>query len=261
MPPPAVSVIMSVRDGEKTLSRAINSILDQSFSDFEFIVINDGSVDKTPDIIDYYAAIDKRVVAFHQDNIGLTKSLNRAIRVANGKYIARQDADDVSLPDRLRLQFKLAESQQADMVAGDFKVVEKQSTGHMLSYVARPSSMKFLKLRMLLSGNKLAHTTLFFRRIQGLEYNEQFKYSQDFELLLRFIRRHRKVSIVPEVVAQVHKHNTSISSKHLLEQSDCSVKAIRMHFPGVSPLVIWFRMLIRESAFLKFAVRLRTKRQ
>ena len=97
---PLVSVVMSVFNGETLLDKSIKSILAQTFTDFEFIIIDDGSTDKTPDIIKKYET-DGRVIVITQENIGLTKSLNKAIKIARGELIARQDADDISLKERL----------------------------------------------------------------------------------------------------------------------------------------------------------------
>lgn len=99
---PKVSVVMSVYNGEKYLPETIDSILNQTFKDFEFIIINDGSTDKTAKILTSYD--DPRIRIFNQENMGLTKSLNRAISLAKGEYIARMDADDISYPERLKKQ-------------------------------------------------------------------------------------------------------------------------------------------------------------
>ena len=102
MDSPKVSVIMSVYNGEKYLKEAINSILNQTFKDYEFIIVNDASTDKSIKILEEYAKKDNRIGLIHNEkNIGLTRSLNKAIKSANGAYIARQDADDISLPPRL----------------------------------------------------------------------------------------------------------------------------------------------------------------
>ncbi len=101
---PELSVVMSVYNGQEYLEESIESILKQSYDQFEFIIVNDGSSDDTKTILERYAAKDKRIILIHQDNMGLAKSLNKGIRMANGRYIARQDADDVSMLDRLETQ-------------------------------------------------------------------------------------------------------------------------------------------------------------
>ena len=100
-PPPAVSVVMSCYNASRFLAEAIESILRQTFTDFEFIIIDDGSTDDTLDIIRTYAQTDPRIVVIEKANTGLADSLNVGIGAARGEWIARQDADDVSFPDRL----------------------------------------------------------------------------------------------------------------------------------------------------------------
>ena len=108
---PRVSVVMSVYNGERYLAEAIDSILGQSMSDLEFIVIDDGSTDGTPRILEKYTARDERVwVVRNERNLGLTRSLNRCLSLARGEYFARQDADDISLPERLALQVQLLDA-------------------------------------------------------------------------------------------------------------------------------------------------------
>ena len=96
-----VSVIMSVHNGEDYLELSIESILNQTHTNIEFIIIDDGSTDGSPQIIEKYKSVDKRIKYIQQENIGLTKTLNKALMYCTGEYIARQDADDRSMPDRL----------------------------------------------------------------------------------------------------------------------------------------------------------------
>lgn len=105
---PAISVLMPVYNGERFLKEAIDSILSQTFTDFEFIIINDGSTDNTENIILSYK--DERIVYIKNNvNLKLIKTLNRGVDLARGKYIARMDADDISLPTRLEVQYKFME--------------------------------------------------------------------------------------------------------------------------------------------------------
>ncbi len=100
---PRVNVIMAVFNGEQYLQEAIESILRQTFDNFEFVIIDDGSTDKTVEILNRFS--DERIKRLtNESNIGLTRSLNRGIRFSRGEYIVRQDADDVSLPERLAKQ-------------------------------------------------------------------------------------------------------------------------------------------------------------
>jgi len=102
---------MPAYNAEKYISEAIESILNQTFKDFEFIIINDGSTDSTPNIIDKYARLDKRIIVLNNEkNLNIAESRNRGVEIAKGKYIATMDSDDRALPDRLKNQLEFLES-------------------------------------------------------------------------------------------------------------------------------------------------------
>src|ERR1051326_97584 len=107
---PPISVVMAVYNSEQTAPESIDSILQQTFSDFEFIIVDDGSTDATGEILRGYAELDKRIQVYTQQRSGLIASLNRHCRLARGRYIARMDADDISLPDRFEKQFRFLEA-------------------------------------------------------------------------------------------------------------------------------------------------------
>ena len=114
-----ISVLMSVFNGQDFLAEAIESILSQTFKDFEFIIINDGSSDHSIEIIDRYKKIDKRIIVKQNlKNIGLPAALNIGISMANTKYIARQDSDDRSKPKRLEKQVKTLEDNESITLLG-----------------------------------------------------------------------------------------------------------------------------------------------
>ena len=110
-----ISVVLPVFNGDKYLSEAIESILNQTYINFEFIIINDGSTDGSLTIIENYRVKDNRIVVISRENKGLIASLNEGIRIANGGYIARMDQDDLSLPTRLEEQVKFMDSNQLDI--------------------------------------------------------------------------------------------------------------------------------------------------
>jgi len=117
MKEPKVTVLMPVYNGEKYLNEAIDSILGQTFKDFKFLIINDGSTDGTADILKSYK--DSRIkVTNNEKNIGLTKSLNKGLKMAKSEYIARMDADDISLPTRLQKQVEFMDSHPKVGVCG-----------------------------------------------------------------------------------------------------------------------------------------------
>src|SRR5437016_5309467 len=110
-PSPLISVVLSVRNGARDLLRAIDCILAQTFADFEFIAINNGSTDETPAILD--AVTDPRMRVIHQHDMGLAAALNRGVALARGRYVARQDHDDWSAPTRFEKQVAFMEANPA----------------------------------------------------------------------------------------------------------------------------------------------------
>ena len=110
--PPKISVLMPIYKGDEYLSAAVDSILNQTFSDFEFIIICDDPTEKTRQILDKYKQSDSRIRVYYQEREGLVNSLNRGCSLAQGEYIARMDADDISLPERFEKQVKFLDSNQ-----------------------------------------------------------------------------------------------------------------------------------------------------
>lgn len=103
---PLISVVMSCYNSARTLNRAINSILNQTFTTFEFIIVDDGSTDKTKELLQQYSSSDQRIILLRNNtNMGLSYSLNKGIKKATADFIARMDADDFSMPNRLKIQY------------------------------------------------------------------------------------------------------------------------------------------------------------
>jgi glycosyltransferase involved in cell wall biosynthesis len=196
-----ISVVMSVCNGERHLKESVESILSQTFADFEFIIINDGSTDGTREILESYT--DPRIVVVHQENMGLTRSLNRAMAMARGKYIARQDADDISMPERLETQFEYMErNPNIGLVGSYYLVVDEQ--GKSIDELAQnnlPTNHKDL-IKYHFKTHYVGHGTFFFRRsiidFTG-GYDEDFRFTQDMDFLLRVSERF-EIANIPEVL-------------------------------------------------------------
>ena len=182
---PKVTVLMSAYNGEKYLREAIDSILGQTFKDFEFLIINDGSTDKTGEILKSYN--DPRIKIINNNkNIGLTKSLNKGLRLAKGEYIARQDADDISMPERLKKEVEFLErNRNVGLVGTDyFMINEKGKSVHIVKCLNGSRELK----EKLLEGNQFGHGSVMLRRecIDKVgTYREEFKFAQDYDFYLR----------------------------------------------------------------------------
>ena len=179
---PKVSVVMSVYNGEKYLREAIESILNQTFTDFEFIIINDGSTDRTGEILSNYN--DSRMVIREQGNKGLAQSLNRGIRKSRGQYIARMDADDISNAERLEKQVSFLDTHpEYVMVGTNAMVMDKDGVMLYETNLSRNDE----EIRVFLnSGNPFYHGSVMFRRDAVLKaglYDETVvQYFEDYLL-------------------------------------------------------------------------------
>ena len=214
---PKVSVLMSVYNGEAYLERSIESILSQTFRDFEFLIINDASTDSTEDILKN--AHDPRIKVINNSvNLGLTKSLNRGIGIARGKYIARMDADDLSLPYRFEIQVGFLDSHPEYAILGSSYLLIDQE-GRTLSLVKVPVEDSQIR-ENLLKQNCFGHGSVMIRReaVQKVGgYDERFKCSQDYELWLRIVEAF-KASNIEEALYCWRMSNYSISKRNEWEQ-------------------------------------------
>ena len=214
---PKVSVLMSVQDGERYLRAAIESILDQTFANFEFLILDDASSDASRAIIASYDDPRIRLIE-NERNLGLTRSLNRGIRLSRGAYIARMDADDLSLPDRLQKQVDFLDADpQCAAVASFAKKIDGNAAE--VGVLTSPLEEEAIH-RRLRRGNCLAHGSVMMR-MQPLEsvglYDETMTSSQDYDLWLRLSEEHR-ICCIPEFLYAWRDHSDGISRTLANEQ-------------------------------------------
>lgn len=219
MSTPCVSVLMSVYNGERHLEDAVESVLRQTFRNFELVIVDDGSTDSTPGILASFAARDDRVVLVRNDcNLGLTRSLNRGLALARGEYFARQDADDVSLPERLAYQVKLLDRRLEIGLVGTW-TERIDGEGHSLGVRPMPTRPTHIRWQLIFA-NPFVHSSVMFRR-SLLEaagaYNESLKYAQDHELWVRYSYRALAANI-PVPLVKFRRHDESISSREGKQQ-------------------------------------------
>lgn len=208
---PELSVIMSAFNSQETLPEAIESVLGQSFDDYEFIIVNDGSTDETGEIIAEYQSRDSRISFINQSNRGLTESLNTALSCANGEFIARQDSDDYSYPRRLEITRAFLRNNKEHVLVGtDWEFVDERS-GNTVSI--RNSRRRRLPKRLQMS-NQFAHGSIMFRAVVGGErifYNRYYRRAQDYDLVLRLSEMGR-IAIIPPVLYRMRFLNSGISA-------------------------------------------------
>lgn len=208
---PRVSVLMAVYNGEAYLEEALDSLLGQTWRDFELVVVEDGSTDGTPDILQRYARADGRIVMVENPkNLGLVKSLNRGLAVCRGEYVARADADDVALPERLERQVRfLDERGEVGLLACAFYRMDAE--GRVLKAMHPPTDDRFIRLRQLFMSS-FVHSGVMFRRelvasVGG--YDENCVHMEDVDLWAR-LREHTRMANLAEPLVYYRVHTQSI---------------------------------------------------
>ena len=215
-----VSVIMSVHNNEATVNTAIESILGQSYKNIELIITDDCSSDNSLSIIKKY--LDKKNVKLieNSENKGLTKSLNSMIKVAKGKFIARQDADDISLYNRIQVQVDLINKFNLDFVSS--RAISLQ-TKKYIPNISFNLPYKFL----IRYKNPFIHGTLIIKKNVLLElgnYDERFKYAQDYKLMIDALDKQYKYKVLRKPYYLLNTRN-NISNLFRDEQkyfADCA---------------------------------------
>jgi len=235
---PEVSVVMSVYNGTLYLREAVESILNQTFGDFEFIVVDDGSTDSTWDILNRYARCDERILLFRNpENVGLTKSLNMGLRKARGRFIARQDGDDISFPERLASQMAYLQRHDDVGLLGT-AYYKADSQGRRSARVYRhPQTDTEIRWKMLFH-NAFCHTSVILRRelfVAGNDlYNEDLPYSQDYDLWVRVLRRTCAANL-PKPLVAFRMHESSIRHAHGEEQGRIATAISARQIGGLIP--------------------------
>lgn len=223
---PTVSVLMSVYNGQRYLAQAMDSILGQTFSDFELITIDDGSKDSSPGILRGYASRDPRVKVTVRENKGLTKTLNEAFRRSRGQFIARMDCDDVAMPDRFARQLDALRADPGLVcVGGNFQLID--GDGRALTVLVPPADDATIQKKALAGHGAICHPTAMIRRtameqIDG--YDESFKTAQDLDLWLR-LGEVGRLGNVPHTVLQFRLHEGSVSETKRHEQRQSARRA------------------------------------
>jgi glycosyltransferase involved in cell wall biosynthesis len=223
--PHTISVVMSVYNGEAFLAKAIESILNQTFRDFEFLIVDDGSTDATPEILSTYAKQDARIRIVRHENKGRAVSLNIGIDLATGKYIARMDADDVAVPYRLAEQMEFMERHpEVGLLGGAIELIS--ATGLVIKTSQPPLEDSEIK-SLMLHYNPMFHPTVVMRKDVALAaggYRKALLDADDYDLWLRMSERSRLANLGKTMV-QYRIHSEQVSIRNLEHQTQCVLAA------------------------------------
>lgn len=224
--PPKVSIVLPVHNAAPYLAQCIDSLLGQTLSDFELVIINDGSTDDSAEVIATYQRQDPRIRFInHQQNRGLVAVLNSATALCQGKYIARMDADDWCEPERLALQCDVLDSQPDISVVGSWIALfgARQEVWHYRM------QDEFIKALLLFRTNAMPHNSLIAKRecLERFQYDPAYIHVEDAELWSRMMMQAPEVRFanIPRVLTHYRIHHNQVSEQHkdIQQQQFCRI--------------------------------------
>jgi len=209
-----ISVLMPVYNGEKYLKQAINSVLNQSFKDFEFIIVDDGSKDGSENIIKSFN--DKRIRYYKKKHSGIANTLNFGIEKSKGEYIARMDADDICEKDRFKIQIDYLTKNSEIALLSSWASLINENNKVIGTYDYTPLSWKIIKLKSFFH-NPFIHSTIILKKeiLQKVDGYKNFKYGEDYELWTRIIYKYPCVNLPLKLIKyRVHLKQFTITKKN-----------------------------------------------
>jgi glycosyltransferase involved in cell wall biosynthesis len=226
---PPLSVLMPVYNAEKFLAKALESILNQTFTDFEFIIINDGSADRSLQILQRHAQQDNRIRLINRENRGLVNTLNEGIQLAKSSYIARMDADDVSYRRRLQKQFTYLQSHPECVALGTKTQLIDEDGDPLILFSTYTTHNEIDQAHLQGKGGAIAHPAVMFRKeivaaVGG--YRAEFIHAEDLDLWLR-MAEHGELCNLPELLLDYRQHLQSVGHIFRDAQIDSTYKAIK----------------------------------
>lgn len=227
---PTISVIMPTYNAEKYISTAIESILQQTFEDFEFIIIDDASTDQTYDIICSYH--DKRITRIrNQRNLGVAACINKGILIAHSEFIARMDSDDISKPDRFQKQVQFMNANSNLGISGThMEIIDNK--GKVIKEHLKKIGDETIKVSLFFGHTSFAHPSIIMRSrmidMYHLRYDTAFQYAEDYDLYCR-CSSFMAMDNYPECLVQYRIHPESVSQKYKQQQVIDAKTALYLH--------------------------------
>ena len=216
MEKPLVSVIMGVYNEEKTICQCIDSILNQTYTNWEFIICNDCSKDRTLGLLKEYAEKDSRIIVLNNDkNLRLAASLNKCLVVAKGKYVARMDADDISLPERIETQVAYMENHPDIDCVGCSRIMFDENGDRGIRKGIENPTREILKVR-----SPFAHPTIMmkaetYNELKGYAVSKDGMRAEDLELCIRFFMRNKKGYNIQKPLYKYHESDEDYKKRTL----------------------------------------------
>lgn len=223
---PAISVLMPVYNAERYITGAVESILNQTLTEFEFIIINDGSSDRSLEILQRFAQQDTRIRLINRENKGLVKTLNEGLTLAKAPLIARMDADDMAYPDRFILQKEfMGQNPNVVCLGGYFEIID--GAGRPLTLLRPPLDDETIQELALKGHSAIAHPVAMLRlsavkQVGG--YREAFKAAEDLDLWLR-LGEIGQLANIPYPLLQYRFVSSSISGQNASLQKQSAKNA------------------------------------
>jgi hypothetical protein len=234
---PAITVLTSCYNAAPYLVESIESVLKQSFEDFEYLLIDDGSTDESRQILQHYAAFDPRIVFIPKKNSGLTDSLNLGLRRARGEWVARLDADDVAMPERLQAQIEYVHRHPEIVLLGSASI-EVDIDGREMKVQRFPAKHARLLKNLEHLHRFFAHSTAFYNTKRARElggYQPRMFLSEDWDLWLR-LGATGQIGCLREALVKTRLHPTSICHSNRRAQAVMGVAATICHLRRMAGL-------------------------
>ncbi|EPR37173.1 glycosyl transferase family 2 [Desulfovibrio sp. X2] len=258
---PLVSVVMSVYNGERHLADCLRSVLGQSLGEFEFLIVDDGSRDETRSILEEFAARDSRIRIIRQENTGLTRALNTALELARGEYVARIDADDVWLPEKLALQVAAFEANpRLGLLGTAYRTIDEAgepTPDDTVPLLVDDAAIR----RAMICFNPFSHSSVMFRRklvtVCG-SYDERFALAQDYECWFRFLERAEGGNL-PDVLTWRRDSPGMLSRSREARQRRYALRAKLLHLRSWKGFWRPVRYLVKDLAVVCLPPPLRTR--
>jgi glycosyltransferase involved in cell wall biosynthesis len=210
--PPSISVVIPVYNLENFIKETLDSIKNQSFADFEAIIVNNGSTEKTLSILKNYQKNDKRFIIKNLKEANAVKAANFGLTFARGKYIVKMDGDDLCLPDKFKIQFNYLEQHPDIFLVGNSAIIINER-GERIGVFRKYNNPEKIN-KKLMKSNPFIHSSIMYRNEKGLFYREKFAISEEYDMYLRLLSEGKKLTNLPNLLTKYRiRGNSLVSTK------------------------------------------------